>query len=190
MNAIPVMNGKHKFVYRVAIKDDVPAIRELMGLSIAHNMRSFLSDEEIDAAKETMGVDMTLINDGTYFVIYSNRNACSTLVGCGGWGKRKTLYGGDHTKGRNDELSDPRVDAARIRAMYTHPDWVRCGIGSILLKLGETAAKQAGFSSIELGSTVPGEPLYTARFYKEISRYSEIAANGSESVIIKMMKTI
>lgn len=186
------MNTKHKFVHRVATQDDVPAIRELMGFSITYNMSSFLSEKEIDAAKETMGVDMTLINDETYFVIYSNceRNASPVLVGCGGWGKRKTLYGGDHTKGRNDQLSDPKTDAARIRAMYTHPDWVRCGIGSLLLTLGETAAKKAGFSRIELGSTLPGEPLYAARGYKELSRDSEIAANGSENTIIRMMKTL
>lgn len=185
-----MMNGKLKFIHRIATSDDLPAIRELMGLSIAYNMRAFLSEKEIHAAKETMGVDMTLINDGTYFVIYNNSKVDPALVGCGGWGKRKTLYGGDHTKGRNDELSRPKIDAARIRAMYTHPDWVRCGIGSLLLTLGESAAKRAGFTRIELGATVPGEPLYLAKGYRELSRYSEIAANGSESIIIKMMKTL
>ena len=185
-----MMNGKYKFIHRIATTNDVPAIRKLMGLSIEFNMRSFLSEKEIDAAKETMGVDMTLINDGTYFVIHSNSKANPILVGCGGWGIRKTLYGGDHTKGRNDELSHPKIDAARIRAMYTHPDWVRCGIGSLLLTLGETAAKKAGFSRIELGSTIPGEPLYLAKGYKELSRLSEVAANGSENTIIKMMKAL
>lgn len=187
---MPMMNGKNTFVHRVAKTEDVPAIRELMRLSIEHNMRSFLSDKEIDAAKETMGVDMTLINDGTYFVIFIATNTDPILVGCGGWGRRKTLYGGDHTKGRNDELSNPRIDAARIRAMYTHPDWVRCGIGSLLLTLGETAARKAGYTRIELGATVAGEPLYLAKGYKETDRASEIAANGSESIIITMIKTI
>ncbi|MFT6268370.1 MAG: GNAT superfamily N-acetyltransferase [Alphaproteobacteria bacterium] len=178
------------FIHRTATVDDVPNIRKLMGLSIEHNMRSFLSDDEIVAAKETMGVDMTLINDGTYFAIENHSEYATILVGCGGWGKRKTLYGGDHTKGRNDQLSDPNIEPARIRAMYTHPDWVRCGIGSLLLELGETAAKKAGFKRIELGSTVPGEPLYLAKGYVELSRNSEIAVNGSESVIIKMTKSL
>lgn len=112
------------------------------------------------------------------------------MVGCGGWGKRKTLYGGDHTKGRDDTLSDPGVDAARIRAMYTHPDWTRNGIGTLLLNLGEDAAREAGFRRIELGSTVPGEPLYLARGYHEVSRETQIAANGADNVIIKMERPL
>lgn len=183
-------SAKPRFIHRTANIDDVPNIRKLMGLSIEYNMRFFLSDKEIVAAKETMGVDMTLINDGTYFIIENRTEDATVLVGCGGWGKRKTLYGGDQTKGRNDRLSDPNVEAARIRAMYTHPDWVRCGIGSLLLELGEAAAKKAGFKDIELGSTVPGEPLYLAKGYVELCRNSERAANGSENVIIKMTKSL
>jgi GNAT superfamily N-acetyltransferase len=187
---LKMISAKPTFMHRTATIDDVPNIRTLMGLSIEYNMRSFLSDNEIVAAKETMGVDMTLINDGTYFVIENRSEYVTILVGCGGWGKRKTLYGGDHTKGRDDNLSNPNQEAARIRAMYTHPDWVRCGIGSLLLELGETAAKKAGFKDIELGSTVPGEPLYLARGYAELYRHSEKAANGSENVIIKMTKSL
>lgn len=183
-------SAKPIFTHRIASAADIPNIRKVMGLSIAHNMRLFLSDDEIASAKETMGVDMTLINDGTYFVIENCIEGANFIVGCGGWGKRKTLYGGDHTKGRNDELSNPNIHAARIRAMYTHPDWVRCGIGSFLLELGEASAKKAGFTKIELGSTIPGEPLYLAKGYTEISRISETTANGSENVIIKMTKTL
>ena len=105
----------------------------------------------------------------------------------GGWGKRKTLYGGDHTVGRDDSLSDPSIDAARIRAMYTHPDWTRKGIGTLLLDLGEAAARNAGFKTIELGSTVPGEPLYIARGYREVERETHKAANGSDNVVIRCM---
>ena len=183
-------SAKPIFIHRIATIDDVSNIRKLMGLSIENNMRFFLSDDEIAAAKETMGVDMTLINDGTYFVIENCSEYATILVGCGGWGKRKTLYGGDQTKGRDDTLSDPNIEAARIRAMYTHPDWVRCGIGSLLLELGETAAKKAGFKDIELGSTIPGEPLYLAKGYVELYRNSELAVNGSENVIIKMTKSL
>lgn len=187
---IKMTNAKPIFTHRTATIDDISDIRQIMSLSIVHNMRSFLSEEEITAAKETMGVDMTLINDGTYFIIETHREYAPIIVACGGWGKRKTLYGGDHTKGRNDKLSDPNIEPARIRAMYTHPDWVRCGIGSLLLELGESAARKAGFKHIELGATVPGEPLYLARGYTEISRSSEPAANGFESVIIRMTKTL
>ncbi len=176
--------------HRIAQETDTEVIRQLMRASIAENMKAFLSASEIEAAKETMGVDKTLISDGTYFLIETAHEGKSMLVGCGGWGKRKTLYGGDHTVGRDDSLSDPVIDAARIRAMYTHPDWTRRGIGTLLLDLGEDAARKAGFKTIELGSTVPGEPLYLARGYVEVERKVETAANGSINTVIKMVKPL
>jgi GNAT superfamily N-acetyltransferase len=179
-----------EMTHRTAQFSDIPAIIELMHASITENMKQFLSPEEIEAAKETMGVDRTLIEDGTYFIIETQVEAVTVLIGCGGWGKRKTLYGGDHTVGRDDSLSDPSIDAARIRAMYTHPDWARRGIGTLLLDLGEAAARNAGFKTIELGSTVPGEPLYLARGYGELGRETHVAANGSDNVVIKMTKSL
>jgi len=179
-----------EFTYRLAQPADVPAIIELMQESIAENMKPFLSLAEIEAARETMGVDWTLIEDGTYFLIETAGSGEKLLVGCGGWGKRRTLYGGDHTVGRDDSFSDPAIDAARIRAIYTHPAWIRCGIGTLLLDLGEEAARNAGFKSIELGSTIPGEPFYLARCYKEVSRTTQIAANGAPNVVIKMAKAL
>ena len=161
-----------------------------MQLSILENMKSFLSPAEIEAAQETMGVDWTLIEDETYFVVETVQNNKSLLVGCGGWGKRRTLYGGDHTVGRDDTFSDPSVEPARIRAMYTHPSWTRCGIGTLLLEIGEAAARDAGFNTIELGSTLPGEPFYLARSYEEVSRDTQIAANGARNVVIKMVKEL
>ncbi|MEL7372470.1 MAG: GNAT family N-acetyltransferase, partial [Myxococcota bacterium] len=152
-----------KFTHRIATQADEPAIIELMREAIAENMKDFLSPAEIIAAQETMGLDRSLLEDGTYFIIETHHEGQTKMVGCGGWGKRRTLYGSDSTKGRDDRLSDPAVDAARIRAMYTHPSWTRQGIGTLLLQLGEEAARQAGFKTIELGSTIPGEPLYLAR---------------------------
>ena len=161
-----------------------------MQLSILENMKSFLSPTEIEAAQETMGVDWTLIEDQTYFVIETAQDNKRLMVGCGGWGKRRTLYGGDHSVGRDDSLSDPAVDAARIRAMYTHPSWTRHGIGTLLLEIGETAARDAGFKTIELGSTIPGEPFFLARGYQEVSRDTHIGANGAENVVIRMVKKL
>jgi len=178
------------FSHRIATQQDIPAIAELMRASIEVNMREFLSEEEIESAKETMGVDQTLIDDGTYFLIETESGGRRILVGCGGWGKRRTLYGGNHTAGRDDSLSDPAVEPARIRAMYTHPDWIRRGIGTLLLDLGESAARAAGFRTIELGSTVPGEPLYRARGYEEIERYTNTGANGQPNVVIRMSKSL
>jgi GNAT superfamily N-acetyltransferase len=182
--------SRRKLTHRIAGAADEPQIIALMQASIAVNMKSFLSASEIEAAKETMGVDRTLLEDKTYFLIETIDAGKTRLVGCGGWGKRRTLYGGDHTKGRDDQLSDPATEPARIRAMYTHPDWTRCGIGTLLLDLGEKAARKAGFKTIELGSTLAGEPLYLKRGYREVSREVQIAENGSKNTIIKMVKKL
>lgn len=179
-----------RLTHRLATPADVDRIVELMRIAIRDNMKAFLSPAEVEAAQETMGVDMTLIADGTYFLIETRVRDQPVLVGCGGWGKRRTLYGGDHTAGRDDSFSDPAVDAARIRAMYTHPGWVRCGIGTLLLELGETAARDAGFKRIELGATLPGEPFYLARGYREVDRRRHVAANGADNVVIKMVKEL
>lgn len=181
---------KSGFAHRVATHADVPIIMEIMHAAIAENMKAFLSAAEIAAAQETMGLDMTLIEDGTYFIIETTQEGETIPVACGGWGKRRTLYGGDHTAGRDDNFSDPATEPARIRAMYTHPDWTRQGVGSLLLTLGEDAARDAGFKTIELGSTLPGEPLYRARGFVEVDRETHIAANGSENVVIRMRKDL
>lgn len=177
------------FRHRLATQQDIPAIIDLMKLSIEENMKTLLSREEIEAAKETMGVDQTLIDDGTYFVIEEDTHE-RTLVGCGGWGKRRTLYGGNHTRGRDDSLSDPSREAARIRAMYTHPQWVRRGIGSLLIRLGEEAARAAGFTRIALGSTLAGEPLYLAHGYAEVRRETFRGENGADNLVITMEKNL
>ena len=179
-----------ELTHRLATSADVPEIAELMRVSILENMKAFLSSAEVEAAQETMGVDWTLIEDKTYFVIETVQRAQRVMIGCGGWGKRRTLYGGDHTVGRDDSYSDPVVDAARIRAMYTHPSWIRRGVGTLLLELSEAAARDAGFKTIELGSTIAGEPFYLAREYKEVDRDTHIAANGAKSVVIKMEKQL
>jgi len=181
---------QHQFTHRIASDADIPQIVEIMRASIAENMKEFLSEQEIAAAQETMGLDKTLIEDQTYFIIETQIEGRTVAVACGGWGKRKTLYGGDHTKSRDDSLADPKADAARIRAMYTHPDWTRRGIGTLLLDLGEAAARAAGFKHIELGSTVPGEPLYLARGYVEFDRETHLGANGSENIVIHMRKAL
>ena len=48
--------------------------------------------------------------DGTYFVVEVD----SRIVGCGGWSRRKTLFGSDHVAGKDDALLDPAVEPARI----------------------------------------------------------------------------
>lgn len=179
-----------RFRHRIAGNEDVPALIELMRVAIEVNMQAFLSPAEIEAAKETMGVDQTLIEDGTYFVIETDGEGAPRMAGCGGWGKRRTLYGGNHSPGRDDSFSDPATEPARIRAMYTHPDFTRQGIGTLLLDLGEDAARKAGFRTIELGSTLAGEPLYRARGYVEFHRVTHTGANGEPNVVIHMRKPL
>ena len=186
----PTVPGREAFRSRIATEADIPAIVDLMRASIAENMKAFLSEAEIEAAQESMGVDRSLIADGTYFAIETDVNGATVMVACGGWGKRRTLYGGDQTAGRDDSLSDPATEAARIRAMYTHPDWTRRGLGSMLLELGEGAARAAGFRTIELGSTVPGLPLYEARGYEAFFTEHLTGANGERSTVIHMRKAL
>jgi len=179
-----------RFTHRLATEADVRAIEDLMKAAIAENMKDFLTGEEISATQESMGLDTTLISDRTYFVVETVQDGTALIVGCGGWSRRRTLYGGDQTAGRDDSYADPATDAARIRAMYTRPGWIRQGVGSLLLRLGENAARAAGYKAIELGATLSGEPLYRARGYRETARQTLTGANGSPSVVIVMHKPL
>lgn len=179
-----------RFTHRLAQREDIPTIKAIMEASMVEMNRGVLSEEELIAAKETMGVDETLIDDQTYFLIETEAGGKTVAVACGGWGKRRTLYGGRHTEGRDDSFSDPATEPARIRAMFTHPDWVRRGIGTLLLDLGEGAARDAGYQSIELGSTVAGIPLYEARGYVPFHREETVAANGVVKTVLHMRKSL
>jgi len=183
-------NEKQLFKHRLAQVSDLKAIGELMLAAITENMKAYLSQEQIEAAKESMGIDSSLIEDQTYFVIETNIKGKDTIIACGGWGKRKTLFGGNHTEGRDDSLSDPKTDPARVRAMYTHPRWVRKGIGAQLIRLAENAARNYGFKQIELGSTIAGHEFYLKQGYRDIEKYERRSDNGAIDTIIKMRKSL
>ena len=127
------------FAIRVASLDDIPVLHPLMQSSIGELQTSFLTPEAIEASREVMGIDTQLIADHTYFVVEHEGLA----VGCGGWSRRATLFGGDHSEGRDAALLDPATDAARVRAMYTHPDFTRRGVGRRVLDACEAAAASA-----------------------------------------------
>jgi N-acetylglutamate synthase-like GNAT family acetyltransferase len=110
------------------------------------------------------------------------------IAGCGGWSKRKTLFGGDRGPGREDNLLDPLTDSARIRALFVHPDWARRGVGSRLLATCEEAAKEAGFKGFELGATLTGERLFRASGYQAIDRIEVPLSNGASLPVIRMSK--
>ncbi|HEY2101871.1 MAG TPA: GNAT family N-acetyltransferase [Chthoniobacterales bacterium] len=148
---------------RTATENDRDAIEQLIFVSARELSRGYYSDEQIAAAlARVYGVDSTLIDDGTYFVAKTD----GVLVGCGGWSKRKTLFGGDQFDGRNSELLDPAVDAARIRAFFVHPSYARRGVARTLLDRCEKDARRDGFQSLELMSTLPGVEFYLACGFK------------------------
>ena len=178
-----------KFTHRIATMDDEPAIRDLMQRAIYELQKDFLDEKQLAAAHEHMGLDYTLIKDGTYFVILHGEGTDDeTIVGCGGWGKRATLYGGSHSSGRSDALLDPKTDRARIRAMYCHPDWARNGIGSYIMDTAEQAAKDAGFTKMMLGSTLAERPLYEHYGYKVVKEEVDVSENGVEVPVLTMEK--
>lgn len=155
--------------HRLAVGADLDALRALMDAAIAELQQPFLNAAQIDASRAIMGLDTQLIDDGTYFVV----EAGGALAGCGGWSRRATLYGGDATPGRNAALLDPARDAARVRAMYTHPAHVRQGVGRLILALCEDAARREGFAAVELMATLAGEPLYRACGYTVLETRSD-----------------
>lgn len=173
------------FTHRLATRRDLPALTDLMAAAINELQKGFLSEDQIAASRSFMGLDTQLIDDGTYFVI----EADGVLVGSGGWSRRNTLYGGDHTPGRNAALLDPKTDAARVRAMYTHPAFSRRGVGRLLLSLCEAAAAAEGFARVELASTMSGEPLYRSCGYQSIERFDD-SRGGVAVPMIRMGKAL
>jgi GNAT superfamily N-acetyltransferase len=176
-----------EFSYRLARKDDFPALAEVMRLAIEVLQRDFLDPREIEASKAVMGLDHQLIEDATYFVI---EQACN-IVGCGGWSLRATLYGGSHSLHLRDPAPlDPASDAARIRAMYTHPDYKRRGVGRLIIDLCEKAAFANGFRRTELMATLAGEPLYRACGYTVIEKTCSAAIDGIKVPLLRMSKEL
>lgn len=176
---------------RQAVHDDSPALQEVIRASVRGLQTADYTPEQRERALEVVfGVDTQLIEDGTYFVVESQVAGPHGLViaGCGGWSKRKTLYGSDHCTGREDALLDPRHDAAKIRAFFVHPAWARRGVGSRLLEVCESAAAAAGFRRFEMGSTLTGVPLYRARGYVETEGREVPLGPGLSLPIVHMEK--
>jgi len=173
---------------RLATKEDIPALKELIREAVSVLSAQYYSSAQIESGlSHIFGVDTQLIVDGTYFVAEVE----ARIVGSGGWSKRETLFGGDQSKlGQLDRLLDPEAEAARIRAFYVHPEWSRKGIGSRILKSCEDAARQAGFSKIELVATLPGEPLYLSRGYEKREPIQIETPDGESLPAFRMTKTL
>lgn len=170
---------------RLATLQDIPALQEMIALSVRGLSREYYTPGQVESAlRYVFGVDSQLVADGTYYVC--ERQA--VLVGCGGWSKRNTLYGGDQHKETEDPLLDPARDAARIRAFFVHPDHARQGIGREIMETCEDAARRNGFSSFELGATLPGVPLYLSMGYQPVEKIDEVLPDGEVLGIVKMRK--
>jgi GNAT superfamily N-acetyltransferase len=172
-------------VVRAATRDDVPSLTALAAASVRELQRDDYPPELLERAiREVYGVDTTLIEDGTYFVI----EGADGIVACGGWSKRKTLCGGDHWTQRDDEFLDPAVDAAKIRAFYVRPDRARRGLGTMLLEACEAAAQAAGFHRFEMAATLTGVRLYERRGYVAIDRSVLPLPGGDGLTVVRMTK--
>jgi GNAT superfamily N-acetyltransferase len=188
---------------RLAVFADIPVLRKLIDASVRGLQTRDYNPSQIESALATVyGVDTQLIADGTYFVaeLGAEEGGCTAeaaaptlsplIVGCGGWSKRKTLYGGDQWTEREAALLDPQHDAAKIRAFFIHPSWVRRGIGTMILEACENAAVASGFVRFEMGATLTGVLLYQARGYVAIENLEVPLGNGESLPIVRMEKRI
>lgn len=172
---------------RLAAMNEVAALEQLIAASVRGLSRDHYTAAQIESALvHVFGIDTQLIADGTYFVA----ELAGQLVGCGGWSKRKTLFGGDHAKAAEDNLLDPQTDPARIRAFFVHPDFARRGIGKQIIEACEQAAQVAGFRRLELAATLPGEPLYRAVGYEALERWEHQLADSASLPLVRMGKSL
>ena len=175
---------------RIVREDDIPALHVLIEASIRGLQAQDYTPAQIEGALGTvLGLDTQLIRDQTYFVVEAaNTDGKIAFAGCGGWSKRKTLFGSDGASVRESELLDPAIDASKVRAIFVHPDFARRGLGSLILAHVEAAAHAAGFHHFEMGSTLTGVPLYRLKGYVEVERIAVPLRNGETLPIVKMIK--
>ncbi|WP_311718852.1 GNAT family N-acetyltransferase [Tunturibacter empetritectus] len=171
----------------MATAEDVAAIRELIKASVRGlQVEDYSAVQREGALATVFTVDSQLIADGTYFVAIAEGGK---VAGCGGWSFRKTLYGGDHQVEKiAPERLNPVVDAAKIRAIFVHPDYARKGLGGLILAAAEEAAVAEGFTQFEMGSTLTGVSLYARRGYREVERRQVPVGSGEAIEVVRMVK--
>ena len=181
------------FHLRKATMEDVPELTVLIDASVRALHAEHYTPEQISGAlKHVYGVDTTLIQDGHYFVVEASPSKPPSgnprIVGCGGWSHRRTLYGGNQYAAREDDLLDPARDAGKIRAFFVHPEWTRRGIGGIVLRACEDAARRAGFARVEMGATLSGVAFYTASGYSKLEEVEDRLQDGVMLKFVRMGK--
>ena len=174
-------------IIRKARMDEREAIKELIAESARRLSREHYDDAQIEAAIATVfGVDTDLIEDGTYFVV----EISGELAGCGGWSRRKTLFGGDQYSSRDADYLDPASEPAKIRAFFIHPDHARKGIARALLARCEEEARAHGFRELELMATLPGVEFYKSCGFSERGTFALDVADGVKLELVPMRKQI
>ncbi len=182
------MSGPESFPIRMARQDDIPALRALVDASVrALSCADYTAAEIEGSVGAVLGLDTQLVRDGTYFLAETQHGA---IAAAGGWSYRGTTCGADDAPHRSDVVLDARVHAAKIRAIFTHPDWARQGLGSRMLHHCEQAAYAAGFRRAEMGSTLTGAPVYAKHGYQEEYRFAIPLANGARLGVVFMTKTL
>ncbi|MFI5370754.1 MAG: GNAT family N-acetyltransferase [Candidatus Eisenbacteria bacterium] len=172
---------------RPATASDIPALEELIARSGRGLSAPYYTEEQAEAlTRQVFGVDSQLVTDGTYYVIERQGRP----LACGGWSRRRTLYGGDRHKSGPDPLLDPGHEPARIRAFFVDPTMARRGLGTRLMEECVRAARTAGFRSLELASTLPGVPLYEATGFTIVERFEIDLEGGLRVPLARMRRTI
>lgn len=175
---------------RKACLNDIPALSALVLASVRGLSTQHYTEQQVESAikHHYVGVDTQLIEDGTFFVAESE----DVVVGCGGWSQRRLIAGGDGIKqtGEEDDLLHPDTDAARIRAFFVHPDWVRRGIGRALMQESEAAARAAGFRRMELWATHTGVPLYQSHGFQATGNVEMTLPDGITVLGVYMEKIL
>jgi GNAT superfamily N-acetyltransferase len=172
---------------RPARASDVNELNTLVRESVLGLSSGDYSPEQLQSAlMHLFGIDTRLIEDGTYYVVEENGRA----VACGGWSRRRTLFGGDQYADRSDDRLDPSTEAARIRAFFVHPDHARRGLASRILEECARAARAAGFERLELMSTLPGEPFYARRGFRIMERVALDLPDGVRFPLARMERRL
>ena len=174
-------------IIRKARMEERDAIKQLIAESARYLSREHYDDEQIETAIATVfGVDTDLIEDGTYLLA----DIDGELVGCGGWSKRKTLFGGDQFTSRDAGYLDPSSEPAKIRAFFIHPNHARKGIARAILSQCEAEARAQGFRALELMATLPGIEFYKSVGFVETGDFDLQLTEAVKLELVPMRKEL